>query len=349
LVAMRTAKKRPPEPPTSRITEKLLSEKASRIKRDSATAPAVKPISGTQHVEAHSRQAEERAALLGLRIQQLALEKEQVEQERDKHASLADFGQQEFIASERTAKHQAEQIVILKQNLEELEWKIKNSQEEFEQDEQRLHGDAEALREQLADLRTTLPQTEDDGAYAATEIKDIKDQITKVRRERTAAQRELADVAQLKTTELDAVRDKLSALQNRCRREANERDGLIGDARQKIHEMAMQIARKEAKLQDLHSVLEDERKKHDRQLSKANEALAGQVARMKALAQQRETEGLRLQERLDVCETALQDKKGELKSALSFLNTIREQATDRGKKAQMTESGEEWTGDREEM
>lgn len=111
----------------------------------------------------------------------------------------------------------------------------------------------------------------------------------------------------------------------------------------------MQIARKEAKLQDLHSVLEDERKKHDRQLSKANEALAGQVARMKALAQQRETEGLRLQERLDVCETALQDKKGELKSALSFLNTIREQATDRGKKAQMTESGEEWTGDREEM
>ena len=29
-------------------------------------------------MEAHSRQAEERAALLGLRIQQLALEKEQV-------------------------------------------------------------------------------------------------------------------------------------------------------------------------------------------------------------------------------------------------------------------------------
>ena len=29
LVAMRTAKKRPPEPPTSRITEKLLSEKSA--------------------------------------------------------------------------------------------------------------------------------------------------------------------------------------------------------------------------------------------------------------------------------------------------------------------------------
>jgi DNA repair exonuclease SbcCD ATPase subunit len=331
---MRAAgKKRPPEPPTSRITEKLLSEKLGR--RRESNASLVKPVAGPPHVDgAHTRQAEERAALLGLRIQQLALEKEQVEQERDKHASLADFGQQEFIASERTAKHQAEQLVILKQNLEELEWRMKNSQEEFEQDEQRLHSDAEALREQLADLRATMaPSTDDDGAFAATEIKDIKDQITKVRKERTSAQRELADVAQLKTTEIDGVRDKLSALQNRCRREANERDGQIGDARQKIHEMAMQIARKDAKLQDLHNVLDDERTKHDRQLSKANEALAAQVARMKALAQQRETEALRLQERLDVCETALQDKKGELKSALSFLNAIREQATERGKKS----------------
>lgn len=227
---------------------------------------------------------------------------------------------------------------------------MKNSQEEFEQDEQRLHSDAEALREQLADLRATMsPSADDDGAFAASEIKDIKDQITKVRKERTGAQRELADVAQLKNTEIDAVRDKLSALQNRCRREANERDGQIGDARQKIHEMAMQIARKEAKLQDLHAVLDDERKKHDRQLSKANEALAAQVGRMKALAQQRETEALRLQERLDVCETALQDKKGELKSALSFLNAIREQATERGKKPPMAEfAGEEWPGDKEE-
>merc|ERR1719217_752415 len=153
------------------MVDKLLNEKVGRP-RDGKTAPA------TAGSEQQRREQEERAALLGLRIQQLALEKEQAEQERDKHASLADFGQQEFIASERTAKHQAEQIVILKQNLEELEWRMKNSQEEFEQDEQRLHGDAEALREQLADLRTTLPQTEDDGAYAATEIKDIKDQIT---------------------------------------------------------------------------------------------------------------------------------------------------------------------------
>jgi DNA repair exonuclease SbcCD ATPase subunit len=348
---MKTTKKRPPEPPSSRITEKLLSEREKLGRRRESNTPVVKPspgggASGSQG-EAQTRHAEERAALLGLRIQQLALEKEQVEQERDKHASLADFGQQEFIASERTAKHQAEQIVILKQNLEELEWRMKNSQEEFEQDEQRLHSDAEALREQLAELRATMsPTTDDDGAFAVTEIKDIKDQITKVRKERTAAQRDLADVAQLKNTEIDAVRDKLSALQNRCRREANERDGQIGDARQKIHEMAMQIARKEAKLQELHAVLEDERKKHDRQLSKANEALASQVARMKALAQQRESEALRLQERLDVCETALQDKKGELKSALSFLNAIREQATDRGSKtAPSTEYGEDWAGD----
>ena len=41
------------------------------------TSAAVKPSAGPQHVEAHTRQAEERAALLGLRIQQLALEKEQ--------------------------------------------------------------------------------------------------------------------------------------------------------------------------------------------------------------------------------------------------------------------------------
>jgi myosin heavy subunit len=330
---MRPVKKRPPDPPTaSRITEKLLAEKLGRARPESKSTP----ISQT-NPEHQTKQAEEKAALLGLRIQQLALDKEQAEQERDKHASLADFGQQEFIAAERTAKQQTEEIVILKQKCEELDWKLKNAKEEFEQDEQRLQKENEALDEQLSELRASYRSTAtEDTSFTATEVKGVKDQITKVRRERTTSQRELSDMAQMKSQEIDAVRDKISALQNRCRRDMNERDGQIGDSRQKIHEMALQLARKEAKMQELRSVLEERRR--DRPLSKANKELADQVARMRGLGQQREAEARRLQDRLDVCEAALQDQKGELKSALSFLSAIREQAAEKGTKAQGAEA-----------
>jgi chromosome segregation ATPase len=92
--------------------------------------------------------------------------------------------------------------------------------------------------------------------------------------------------------------------------------------------MALGLTRKEAKIHELRAVLEDERKKRGAgPLSRAHKELAAQVERMKELAEEREMEAIRLQDRLDVCESALHDQKGELKSALSFLSAMREQAT----------------------
>jgi chromosome segregation ATPase len=266
---------------------------------------------------------------LQVKFDQLSHDHDAVLAERDRIRAMEALVQRESDDANRTVNMQEEQILEHRMALREADARYQEQQMVFDGVLTRLGKERDEIQATLDELRISgydRKRTEYLVEEHRREHQTVRAQVAQEVREKEALERRIAELNLQRKEDLDVLRLKLNAQQQRAKREKAEKDQKVETLTDKVKEITENLQRQDRTVEDFRRLLEEERKRRTSPAAASaadGEELQAELDHWTQVAEEREAKCERLQSRLQACESALTDQKGELKDALSFLKAMR--------------------------